>query len=151
MKIYLLPLLIFLLSLNLSAQQSDREKIEALKVSFITEQLDLTKEEAEKFWPVYNEFDKKNHAIRHQEMRSVRKEIKDNLSSMTDKKAEELLSKLNSIESRLHKNRLDFTTKIKTILSPKKVIKLKVAEEDFKRKMFNQFKSRRSGEKGNKH
>ncbi|RED46020.1 Spy/CpxP family protein refolding chaperone [Seonamhaeicola aphaedonensis] len=145
MKTYLLPLLIFVLSLNLSAQQSDREKIETLKVSFITEQLDLTKEEAQKFWPIYNAFDKKNHTIRHQEMRIIRKEIKDNLSSMTDAKAEELLNKLISIESRLHKNRLEFATKIKTILSPKKVIKLKVAEEDFKRKMFNQFKNRRGG------
>ena len=35
------------------------EKIEALKVGFITKELNLTSTEAEKFWPVYNEMDAK--------------------------------------------------------------------------------------------
>ena len=38
----------------------NREKlaqtIDALKVAYITKQLDLTPEEAQKFWPVYNVF-----------------------------------------------------------------------------------------------
>ena len=35
----------------------NREKIKAMKVGFITEKLDLTTAEAQKFWPVYNEFE----------------------------------------------------------------------------------------------
>lgn len=32
------------------------EKIEALKVAFITKELNLTSDEAHKFWPVYNQY-----------------------------------------------------------------------------------------------
>lgn len=34
-----------------------REKIRALKVAFITQKLNLTPSEAEKFWPVYNQYE----------------------------------------------------------------------------------------------
>jgi hypothetical protein len=33
------------------------EKIQALKIAFITNKLQLTPEEAQKFWPVYNQYD----------------------------------------------------------------------------------------------
>ena len=37
--------------------QGDRgEKIEALRIAFISQQLNLTPQEAQKFWPVYNQF-----------------------------------------------------------------------------------------------
>jgi hypothetical protein len=39
-------------------EQKQQEKIEALKVAFITKELDLTPDEAQKFWPVYNQYSK---------------------------------------------------------------------------------------------
>ncbi|MGB0178240.1 MAG: hypothetical protein ACPF9D_13825, partial [Owenweeksia sp.] len=40
------------------AQQRDRvnDRIEAMRAQFFTEKLDLTPEEAQKFWPVYNQY-----------------------------------------------------------------------------------------------
>ena len=38
------------------------EKLKALKVAHITEQLDLTKKEAENFWPIYNAHEASVHA-----------------------------------------------------------------------------------------
>lgn len=40
---------------NPPIDEARRAKIEAFKVQFITEKLQLTKNEAESFWPVYNE------------------------------------------------------------------------------------------------
>jgi hypothetical protein len=42
------------------------EKIKAEKVSFFTGKLDLTAAEAQAFWPVYNEFEKKRFEIQRQ-------------------------------------------------------------------------------------
>ena len=54
--------IIVCLTLNLSLFAQDRreryEQIEAIKVAFITKKLDLTTEEAQKFWPVYNNYQK---------------------------------------------------------------------------------------------
>ncbi len=45
-------------------------EIQAQKSAYITAQLQLTPEEAQRFWPVYNEFDEKQDALR-KEMRSL--------------------------------------------------------------------------------
>jgi len=41
-----------------------KEKIRVEKVAFITSELDLNYEEAQKFWPIYNQYDKELMAIR---------------------------------------------------------------------------------------
>jgi hypothetical protein len=45
---------------GLKAQDGDdtrAEKVQALKIAFITNKLQLTPDEAQKFWPVYNQYD----------------------------------------------------------------------------------------------
>ena len=37
-------------------RQNAKEQIEALRIAFISQQLNLTPEEAQKFWPVYNSY-----------------------------------------------------------------------------------------------
>jgi hypothetical protein len=39
------------------AQGPNQDRIEALKVAFITRQVQLTSDEAQKFWPIYNEYE----------------------------------------------------------------------------------------------
>ena len=139
----LLLILVLLLSLNIAAQHKNRERIKALKVSFITERLDLSSKEAQEFWPVYNEYEKKTSAIRHEEVRALRKEIKENIDTMTDEKATTLLAKLNDAEMRMLNLRIDFSKKLSSIIPAKKIILLKVAEDDFKRKMLEEYKKQR--------
>jgi hypothetical protein len=38
-------------------KQNRAEKVQALKIAFITQKLDFTSEEAQKFWPVYNRYE----------------------------------------------------------------------------------------------
>ena len=60
MKQFLLIIAFFLGSFSLVKAQNDREnrfeKVQALKIAFITQKLELTTDEAQKFWPVYNEY-----------------------------------------------------------------------------------------------
>lgn len=58
-------LFLFFIASHLAAQQeSKHEKLEALKIAFITEKLSLTTKEAQNFWPVYNEYSQKIEKIR---------------------------------------------------------------------------------------
>ena len=43
-----------------------KEELQSQKIAFFTQELDLTPEEAQKFWPVYNEGNKKLHTARKQ-------------------------------------------------------------------------------------
>lgn len=135
-------ILILLISLSITAQDHNRNRIKALKVSFITERLELSEKEAQKFWPIYNDNERNTQQIKHKEIRATRKEIKENINSMSDEQASHLIQKLNNAELRLHQLHVEYSKKLSEIISAKKILKLKVAEADFKRRMLEQLKKR---------
>ena len=49
-------------------QEGDDQKaggrLEALKIAYLTKKLDLTTEEAQRFWPVYNKYTEEIHGVR---------------------------------------------------------------------------------------
>jgi hypothetical protein len=60
MKKYLL-IISLLLGFTIAGMSQDEDKkdggrIEALKIAYLTRKLNLTTEEAQKFWPVYNKY-----------------------------------------------------------------------------------------------
>lgn len=142
MKTYI-TLFILILSLGVVAQGKDekRERIKALKTAFITTELDLSSDEAAKFWPVYNAFDEKQFEIRHQKMRALGKKI-DAVDSMTDKEALAIIDQMESLDDESVQNKKKLISSLKSIISPKKIIKLKKAEDEFQRKLLKQFKEK---------
>lgn len=146
MKTYkLLYILFFLLSIPVFAQQfaEKSEKIKALKISFITNELELTPDEAARFWPVYNAYDDKQFELRHQKMKYFKDKLSDDiLTKMSDKEASALLAQMESNEDDLYQIRKKFMSNINRILSPIKIIKLKKAEVDFNRKLLQQYKNK---------
>ena len=58
---FMLPIVLVLLSFTAFSQgfKGKKDKVKALKVAYITEELNLTTEEAQRFWPIYNAFDDK--------------------------------------------------------------------------------------------
>lgn len=128
--------LILLLSPARSFSQGDRDKVELLRVSFITKKLELSGPEAEKFWPVYNEYNDKVKALRKNLRQSYRKKAE----PLTEADAEELFQlelRTRQAEWELHKQ---YSEKIKGIIGVKKCVRLRVAEEEFKRQMIQQIK-----------
>lgn len=145
MKYFVIPVILLSLitySVNLVAQQDRRDKIESLKIAFITNKLDLTPKEAQVFWPVYNEYTDKLEAMR-KERRNQYLNVKDKLDSMSDKDVEALVDG----EMVFRQNELDlqkeYHQKLKQVLPIKKVAKLYVAEESFKRELLRRIQENR--------
>lgn len=138
-----ISILFLFLSITMLAQQDKRQKIKALKVAFITERINLTEKEAQLFWPIYNDYENRINNVRFQDIKSIRKEIRNNLDNMTDEKAEDLLNQLNTAERKLYHLEEEMQRKIAPIISPKKTVLLKMSEEDFKRKMIEEWKKRK--------
>jgi hypothetical protein len=144
-KLY--PILFFLLSLNFYGQgerlKEKKEQIKAMKVAFLTTELDLTSNEAEKFWPLYNTFDDKQFELRHQKMKAYFRRMEDNeLDKLSEKEAAALLNQIENNEEDLFNLRKKFVANLKEILPSVKIIKLKKAEEDFNRKLLQQYKEK---------
>ena len=139
-------IILFLVSLHSFAQPAKSEKkeqIRALKVGFITNELSLTTDEAAKFWPIYNAFDDKQFELRHQKMKAFKSKMADAaLDKMSEKEASALLGQMESNEDDLYQLRKKFIANLNGVLSPIKIIKLKKAEDDFNRKLLQQYRNK---------
>ena len=145
----LLPILLLLVSTSFYAQSESmkekKEQIKTLKVAFFTTELDLTNTQAEKFWPIYNTFDDKQFELRHQKMRAFMKKMNDgSLDKISEKEANTFLAQIQDTEEELFLLRKKFTSNLRAILPASKIIKLKKAEEDFNRKLLQQYRNKGS-------
>lgn len=145
---FIYPILFLLISSLSFAQdfKERREKVKALKVAFITKKLELTTEEAQKFWPIYNTYDESQAELRHEKMRAILNRFKpDNVENLSEKEASALLVQMEKIEEDLFNLRRKFIKELQGVISAKKIIKLKKAEEDFNRELLKQMRDKRRG------
>jgi protein subunit release factor A len=121
-------------------KNESREKIKALKIAHITNELNLTSSEAEKFWPIYNAFEDKQFELKHEKSLVFLKKMDDEaLSKMSEKEAATLLAKMESTEDEIFQMRKKLLISLKPILSQVKLIKLKKTEEEFNKKLLFQY------------
>ncbi len=141
MKIYSPLFLLFFLSvMSLQAQQrTTYEQIKSLKTAFITERLELTPSQAESFWPVYNEFDKKFHELRKRRRSNIYSKIKNEWDEISDAKAISLLDEYYAIEFEELELEKQRTQALRKVITPKKIITLKIAEDDFRKELLKKY------------
>ena len=117
----------------------DYDKFKAEKIAFITEAIELTPEEAQKFWPVYNEFEKKKWELiksRHELENKLQEELKE-MSKAEYVKLSEELAGFPIIDGKLN---MEYNAKFLEILSPKKVVQLYIAEVNFRGKLLRKYR-----------
>jgi Spy/CpxP family protein refolding chaperone len=148
MKIKNSIILLFLfISLPFFAQsdkmKDKKEQIKTMKVAFFTTELDLSSKEAQRFWPIYNDFDNSQFEIRHEKMKVYKSQMNDvALSDISEKDASALVSKMEDSDEELFLLRKKFTKELRDILPAVKILKLRKAEEDFNRKLLHQYRAR---------
>lgn len=139
LKIFAAALAAFaLLSITNVDAQSKKEgwqdKIKSEKIGFITVELNLTPEEAQVFWPVYNEIANKKAELQKQVRESYKALLKAlNEEGTTDKEIDKLLDNYLAAKQAVKDAGKGEVDKYRKVLPSKKVAKLYVAEEKFRR------------------
>ncbi|WP_178984007.1 Spy/CpxP family protein refolding chaperone [Winogradskyella helgolandensis] len=141
MKIIHTLLLTLFVSTSIFAQKLDREKIKALKIAHITEQLDLTETEAQKFWPIYNANEDAENKLREN---STNRRKDKNVEELSETEAKSLLLAMEKVEKQKVELHSKMLNELLEILPAKKIIKLYQAERSFRQKMFEEYKKRHS-------
>lgn len=143
-SIFILTALCFGMIGGLYAQHKMvHQKVNAYKIAYLTEKLDLTPEEAQKFWPLYNEFHKNEDSL--QRLEHKRLVSPENLQAMSEKDVEAFVDqRLVHMQQMLDLKKY-YHQKFKEILPIKKVARLYIAEKEFKKYILNQFKGQRGG------
>lgn len=129
-----------LLTAAVHSQEDKYEKIKALKAAYITEQLALTPSEAEKFWPVYNSFDENFHDLRHKKYDEIHQKLHSGMENLSDEEANKLIDEYLLLETNKLEMKKQKITALRKVISPKKIIGLRKAEDDFKRELLNRYR-----------
>ena len=119
-----------------------KEKIDAMRVGFITEKLDLNAEEAQKFWPVYNAYHKELDTHHEAQMKAHHKHDKKDFEKMSDAELDKAIMNHFDREQKKLDLRKAYHDKFKAVLPTQKVAKLYHAEREFKRNLLRKMKSR---------
>lgn len=142
MKRILLILSVFLLCAQVSGAQdkgkkdwNDRWKAE--KIAYLTDAMDLSSAEAEKFWPVYNKCEcekKKSFKAVIEAYKALDEALK---NGKDDSEIKNLLDKY--LEAQNFGKDIDrkYVAEYRKVLPDKKVAKLYVAEESFRRQQIH--------------
>jgi len=118
-------------------------KIKAKKVAFFTQKLNLNTDEAEVFWPVYNEYQEQRENL-FEQRKSIHDQFARSLHKMSIKEVEESLAKLVAISKGEAELLEAYVAKFKDILPDRKVAQLFVVEEDYKRFLLQQIRNNAS-------
>jgi len=139
-KLQTLSILLFLFSISIHAQGDKHEKIRALKTAFITQELNLTSADAEKFWPVYNSFEQRKHDLKVKERDEIKNKMDNDVLTLSNEEAQILLEKMEYFRNEETKLEIELIKKLKEQLQPIQIIKLKKAEFDFRMQMLKKYR-----------
>ena len=69
----------------------------------------------------------------------------DSFDKLSEKDAATMLAQMESTEDELYQLKKKFVTSLKGVISPVKILKLKKAEENFNRKLLQQYRDKKLG------
>lgn len=131
-----------LTSFSVVSQESKADKVEAMKVGFITNKLELTAKEAQTFWPLYNEYNSKLEKLRKTK-KSDFDELKNKGENLTDRELESFMNEIFATKQKELDLQKEYYEKYAKVLSVKKVALLYQAENQFKRELLRKIKEKK--------
>ena len=146
-KIGIILIASILLSLPGLAQkgQGGGQQQKVNKITFLSNKLKLTPDEAEKFWPVYHEMEAKFKAQK-KAAKAAKPDKK--VGEMTDAEVEKLIDGAIDQQQKELDLKKEYHTKFKAVLPVKKVAKLYHAEIQFKKMRAKQKAAKKAGNGG---
>ena len=116
------------------------QEIKTQKIAFLTQRMDLTPEEAQKFWPVYNQYDKEIEAAR-KELRDLRKNVRGQ-GQLTEATASKAIDDAMAAFQRELDIRKRYAGEFKKVIGAVKTVELLRAEKDFNRELLKRLHER---------
>ncbi len=123
--------------------QQKKDNIKSMKIAFITSELNLTPDEATKFWPLYNSFEEKQRDLRQDRLKNYLDRV--DTDKISEKDAANLVTQMENTEDELHQSRKKFVASLKGVIPAVKILKLRKAEEEFSKKLLKQYRDNKAG------
>lgn len=116
-------------------QEERLERLETAKIGFLTQRIDLSSREAEKFWPVYNQY--------QNELKALMQQRKSDMQKQNQLSANDQIDRQLDMESKVLELKKRYTHEFGKMLPPEKIVKLFQAERDFKNELIKELRERK--------
>lgn len=147
-------LILFLLGISLSLPiygqanlkerlQQKKAEVEAQRVTFYNSFLNFTTEEANKFWPLFNEYTQKQKDARRNALKSVKDFYNKTAEQMTKEEANLIIKAEITLQQTLFDLEKEYIIKFQSVIPVQKVAKLKQAENKFKKEILKKARGRK--------
>lgn len=140
-KIFIALMMSFLLPQSETLAQGGRrmERVHALKVAYITDHINLTSEQAEKFWPIYDDFEAELRKIRF----DFRAKYKAQPQQQSPEEARNFIDDNLDYQEAILDLKKRYKTQFLKVISPQQLSNLLMAEREFKKMLLQQLQDRR--------
>jgi len=132
--------LILFTHIALGQDDQTLKKIESARIALITERLELTPEQAEKFWPLYREYSSQREGLR-KEFMEARRAVKS--EKMTEEESKQLIDKGLELKERQLLLERVYSEKFTTVITSRQILLLRRAEDDFRQMLLDRLEHRR--------
>lgn len=114
-----------------------RDRFRSEKVAFLTAEMNITPDEAEKFWPVFNQLQEESNAAQKEVMDAYRELEAAVAEGKTGKEMDSALDRYRDAVKKRHEISDSACEKLKKVLPVEKVAKYYVSEEKFRREQIH--------------
>jgi hypothetical protein len=121
-------------------QSFDKDKLEAARVAFITNRLDLKPDQAEKFWPLFNQFNES----RGQLMGQISTINKSSEGESNETKAKEMIKERMMLQQKLLDLEKEFMDNITKVIQPSQALRLGGVNREFTKQVYRMQQNRGS-------
>lgn len=123
------------------------QEIKAQKSAYLTQKMALTPEEAQRFWPIYNQMDEELGKARREHM-EFKRTLRQKEESMTEKEASEFLDREIAMREKDLQVRKKYDPQLRKAIGAQKLVQMHKAERDFHREVMKRFRDRGDGQRG---
>ena len=121
-------------------QQTAKEKLEAARIAMITERLGLSPEQAQEFWPLYNEYAEQRRQIQNQ-FREAHQGM--DVNQMSEEERQKMIRARMEMKQNQLNLESQYSEKMMQVISSRQLMALKKAEDDFKAMILRRIEQRR--------
>lgn len=104
-----------------------RENVEAAKIAFLTDKMGLSAEQSQKFWPIYNEHEKKRREL----VRGYRIDFRQDVDVLPDQEVQARIDKIFNLKEKELALDKEYADKYQKVISAKQLVKLYRGEREF--------------------
>ena len=140
----ILIIALFLSGFTALAQNNNRQnaeaKLQAARIALITNRLGLTPEQAQQFWPIYNEYAEQRRLIQ-QEFRDARQGL--DLNKLTEEQSRVLYKARMDGKQRQLNLETKYSDRLMDVINTRQLMALKKAEDDFRAMIIRRIEQRK--------